>query len=318
MAGIGESERGGRRLRPLIATALLATMAGCATKPPAPPQQTQPVPRPQPPAGAAASLKLPPGDGNGGYRTINSGIGDEEAAWHVRSALNVAALSCGGALPADYNALLSRHKTALAKAYKAEAAEHRGNAAMDGHITQIYNYFAQPPAQAGFCATAADVAREARTVAPTGFNAFAVAALPRLEAPFTTFYAQYAAYERDLAAWERGELKAPAAAPMALAAASPASARMAVRSVSAPAVMAAWRIQLGAYSGDDAARSAWSKISARLAGVAAFKPRYEAVPGKPLVRVQVGPVADRGDAIRLCAAAASAGFDCFPVTPKEG
>lgn len=316
MAGAGECEQGGRRLRPFVAMALLAAVAGCATRPSAPPQQeARPVPRPQPPAGAAASLKLPPGDGNGGYRTINSGIGDEEAAWHVRSALNVAALSCGGTLPADYNALLSRHKTALAKAYKAEAAGHRGNAAMDGHVTQIYNYFAQPPAQAGFCAAAADVAREARTVAPAGFDAFAVTALPRLEAPFTTFYAQYAAYERDLAAWERGELKASAAAPMALAAMA-APAPMAVRS--APAATAAWRIQLGAYSGDAAARSAWSKISARLAGVAAFKPRYEAVPGKPLVRVQVGPVADRGDAIRLCAAAASAGFDCFPVTPKEG
>lgn len=292
--------------------AMLAAIAGCATKPSAPPQHTSPVPRPQPPAGSAANLKLPPSDGNGGYRTINSGIGGEEAAWHVRSALNVAALSCGGTLPADYNAILSRHKAVLARAYKAEAAEHPGNAAMDGHITQLYNYFAQPPAQAGFCAAAADVARQARTVPPAGFGDFAVTSLARLEAPFTAFYTRYAAYERDLAAWQRGDLKA---APVAFAAASATPARMAIRS---DAAETPWRIQLGAYSGDDAARSAWSKISARLAGVASFKPRYEAVPGKPLVRVQVGPVADRGDAIRLCAAAASAGFDCFPVTPKAG
>lgn len=309
----GDSDQTGGRLRRLAAMAMLAAIAGCASRPSPPPQPTQPVPRPQPPAGAAASLTLPPNDGHGGYRTINSGIGSEEAAWHVRSALNVAALSCGGTLPADYNAILARHKAALAKAYKTEAAEHRGNAAMDGHITQIYNYFAQPPAQAGFCAVAADVARQARTLAPAGFNDFAVNSLDRLEAPFTSFYTQYAAYQRDLAAWERGELKAPATALAAMAAPAP----MAIRSAT-PAATAAWRIQLGAYSGDDAARSAWSKISARLANVAAFKPRYEAVPGKPLVRVQVGPIADRGDAIRLCAAAASAGFDCFPVTPKAG
>lgn len=291
--------------------AMLAVIAGCASKPSAPPQHAAPVPRPQPPAGAAANLKLPPSDGNGGYRTINSGVGGEEAAWHVRSALNVAALSCGGTLPADYNAVLSRHKAVLAKAYKAEGAEHPGNAAMDGHITQLYNYFAQPPAQAGFCAAAADVARQARAVAPADFGDFAVTSLGRLEAPFTAFYTRYAVYERDLAAWQRGDLKA---APVAFAAAAT-PARMAIRSDTAAMP---WRIQLGAYSGDDAARSAWSKISARLAGVANLRPRYEAVPGKPLVRVQVGPVADRGDAIRLCAAAASAGFDCFPVTPKAG
>lgn len=302
--------------RGAVALTVMTLMAGCASHPAPSPRQpsTQPVPRPVPPPGAAAGLDLPDSDGNGGYRTINSGIGRDEAMWHLRSALNVAALSCGGTVAADYNAVLSRHKAALSKAYKVEAAEHRGSAAMDRHITQIYNYFAQPPAQGGFCAVATGVTREARTVAPAGFPDFAVASLARLEVPFTGFYDQYAAYERDLAAWQRGELKAPAARTMLAAAPAVTS-----RSVPAalPAQSGSWRIQLGAFSGDDAARSAWSKISARLTDVATFKPRYESVPGKALVRVQVGPVADRGDAIRLCAAASSAGFDCFPVTSKQ-
>lgn len=303
-----------RRARGAVALTVMTLMAGCASRqtPSPPPPTAQVVPRPAPPAGAAIGLDLPDSDGNGGYRTINSGIGGDEAMWHLRSALNVAALSCGGTVADDYNAVLSRHKTALAKAYKVEATEHRGNAAMDRHITQIYNYFAQPPAQGGFCAVATDVTREARAVAPGRFAGFATTALARLETPFTSFYSEYAAYERDLAAWQRGELKAPAAR-TALAAAPAA----AMRSASIAAQPGSWRIQLGAFSGDDAARSAWSRISARLTDVAAFKPRYESVPGKSLVRVQVGPVADRGDAIRLCAAASSAGFDCFPVTSKQ-
>lgn len=301
--------------RRVLSLTLVALLAGCASRSPSPPssQPAQAVPRPVPPAGSATGLRLPDSDGKGGYRTINSGIGNEEAMWHLRSALNVAALSCGGGVAADYNVVLTRHKTALAKAYKAEAAGHRGNAAMDAHITQVYNYFAQPPAQAGFCAAAVDVARQARTVSPAGFAGFAVTSLARLEAPFTTFYDRYAAYERDLAAWERGDLKAPTAR-VALAAVAPPAA---VARSTAVQQAGGWRIQLGAFSGKDAARAAWSRISARLSDVAVFTPQYQAVPGKPLVRVQVGPVVDRNDAIRLCAAASSAGFDCFPVTQQR-
>jgi len=314
MFGEGRPGLGVRLGSWLVVIAASAVLVGCASRQAAPPAQVQPasppVPQPMPPAGAAPGLDLPDSDGAGSYRTINSGIGGEEAVWHLRSALNVAALSCGGTLPADYNAILARHKAALSKGYRAEAAEHRGNAAMDAHITQLYNYFAQPPAQPGFCAVAADVAKQARAAAPADFQGFAVASLARLEAPFSSFYDQYAAYERDLAAWQRGELKAPAAR-VALAAA-PASRGATSLSAVPPGN---WRIQLGAFTGDQAARAAWSKISARLADVAAFRPRYETVPGKLLVRVQVGPVAGRDNAIRLCAAAASAGFDCFPVTP---
>ncbi|WP_380875030.1 hypothetical protein ACFB49_02890 [Sphingomonas sp. DBB INV C78] len=295
----------------------LAALAGCAMKQPAPPPVTA-TPRPQPPGGAAANLTIPPADGNGGYLTINDGLGQEEAIWHLRSALNVAALSCGGpanaTLAPDYNALLAKRKAVFARAYSAETSRHRANAALDQHMTQLYNFFAQPPAQAAFCALARDIATQARAVPAAEFASFSVSALDRLGQPFEDFYRAYDGYRVQLAAWERGELPASLApvsraAPMALAASVP----VASRGV-APASL--WRIQLGAFSGQPAAETAWAKIRARMHGVDGFTPRYEPVAGKNLVRVQIGPVADRADSIRLCAAAAAAGFDCFPVVPS--
>ncbi|ARS26518.1 sporulation domain-containing protein [Sphingomonas sp. KC8] len=299
-----------------VALAGLIFVAGCASKDkPKPAAPSQPASRPVPPAGAASNLTLPDGDGQGGFRTINDGLGRDEAVWHLRSALNVAALSCVGtgsaALVANYNALLGQKKAVFAAGYAAENARHRagGNAALDGHMTKLYNYFAQPPAQAAFCAVARDVANEARSVAAAAFPTFAVEALARLDRPFDDFYRAYAAYQRDLAAWQTGARTAKAvAAPVALAASAAPLQPVA-------GVQGDWRIQLGAFSGEAAAEAAWGKIRSRMAGVASFKPRFDAVPGKPLVRVQVGPVTDRADAIRLCAAAASAGFDCFPVVP---
>ncbi|SNS36997.1 Sporulation related domain-containing protein [Sphingomonas laterariae] len=298
----------------------LALVAGCGTRqPPPPPVTAQPVPRPVPPGGAAVNIVLPPRNADGSYRTINDGVGRDEAIWHVRSALNVAALSCVGAgnaqLVADYNALLGQRKAVFNTAYKAETGAHKdgGHAALDRHMTQLYNFFAQPPAQAGFCAVARQVATEARAAPAAGFADFAVAALPRLSAPFDQFYRAYAGYQVELAAWEKGPRTvatpaATSAAPLAFASAAPAS-----RTAAAMAGPSAWRIQLGAFSGQAAAEQAWAKIHARLAGVNGFRPQYQPVPGKALVRVQVGPLSDRASAIRLCAAAAAADFDCLPV-----
>ena len=42
----------------------------------------------------------------------------------------------------------------------------------------------------------------------------------------------------------------------------------------------------------------------------------EDVPASRLVRVRIGPVTDRAQAIALCAAAAGAGLDCLPVPPR--
>ncbi|MES2496162.1 MAG: SPOR domain-containing protein [Pseudomonadota bacterium] len=298
----------------LVALVLL-TITGCAkkgAKPPTSIAETPAVPRPFPPGGAPDTLKLPEGDGQGGYRTVNAGISDTEAMWHLRSALNVAALSCDRTgktgITANYNKMLGRQRKALATAYKAEGSRFGSAGATDGHVTQVYNFFAQPPAQSRFCAAATTIAAEAAALPAETLAGFAPVALDRLVAPFTDFYRDYARYQVALAAWEKGD---HSAARMAMRVAPPPGAAMAAAAPGPP-----WKIQLGAYSGDRAARDAWGRISQRMKGAADFEPRYEAVLDSKLVRIRIGPVTDRGQAIALCAAAAGAGLDCLPVPPK--
>jgi cell division septation protein DedD len=68
-----------------------------------------------------------------------------------------------------------------------------------------------------------------------------------------------------------------------------------------------WRIQLGAFSSEAAARHAWGAVSGRLPGLQPNVVRAGAV-----FRLQAGPLASRAAADRACAAARTA---CFPVAP---
>ncbi|WP_076073175.1 hypothetical protein [Sphingomonas montana] len=192
------------------------------------------LPRPVLPAGIPERLAVPIRDAAGTYRTINYALTPDQVAWHVRSALNVAVLSCRGpdeaVITADYNALLKRQKLVLAAAYERVQAQFRrtGGAgwqsAQDAHSTRVYNFFALPPAKPGFCAAATALLTESRSVEPATFASFAEAALPRLEAPFTDVYRSYDGYRRELAAWEARQpgvtmqaqaLPTPAPAPQA-------------------------------------------------------------------------------------------------------
>ncbi|RYD85341.1 MAG: SPOR domain-containing protein, partial [Sphingomonadales bacterium] len=128
-------------------TAAVVLLTSCtqkavqSTATPTPPAATV-ASRPTPPAGAYDNLKLPPADGKGGYRTINSDISDVEAMWHLRSALNVAALSCDRSgklgIAAGYNKLLGSQRASLASAYRAEGKRFGAAAKADAHITQVY------------------------------------------------------------------------------------------------------------------------------------------------------------------------------------
>lgn len=199
----------------LMLSALLAS--GCATRTAAPVAVAVVVPppvaeRPSLPAGVPERLNVPIRDADGRYRTINVALAPEQVAWHVRSALNVAVLSCRGpgeaVIAADYNALLHRQKATLAAAYAAVQAQYRRSggpqwqAAQDAHSTRVYNFFALPPAKPGFCAAATRILTESRMVEPAGFAAFAASALPLLEQPFTDVYRAYDRYRQDLATWE--------------------------------------------------------------------------------------------------------------------
>ena len=270
----------GRRIGWTGAIALAAlVLAGCAHRRPAepvPPPVSGPTPPPTPVA--------PPPE------TINSHLGEQEALWHVRAALNVAALSCGrtavaATLTPDYNRLLVQRKTVLAAAYRAE--RQRFDAApggLDHHMTVLYNYFARPGTQANFCPAAAAVATEMTALPADALATAAGPALARLEAA----------------------LLAPPPPPP--------TARMAATPAATDALPPGdWRIQIGAFTGRARAEAAWTLARDRVPSLARFQPRFDPVPNSPLVRVQIGPAADRAGAVAMCAAAAAGGFDCLPL-----
>lgn len=220
------------------ALAAATALAGCAAKPEAvaiavpdfvPPA---PAPMPLPPQGATPGMMIPAALADGSYPTPNRGLSAAGTVWHLRAALNVAALGCSGgaqnAMIAQYNALLTSEKAPLAAAQKALIAEFRaggaadGAAAYDAAMTTLYNFFAQPPAKAGFCAAAADVLSRSATVTPATMNAFAATALPQLDAPFTAFYRAYDGYRVQLANWRADRAPLPGAQPVvAMAIAAP-------------------------------------------------------------------------------------------------
>ena len=267
---------------------------------------------PKPPNGAPAGLSIPQPGADGRYATVNSGIGSTEALWHVRAALNVAALGCRGdaTLAKSYNQFLSQRKAQLSAAYSDES-KRLGTAALDTHSTRIYNFFAQPDVQPSFCKAAASEITQLATVTTANLNTQAVAAIARLEAPFTTFYDAYNKYSRELAVWQ-----SKPANKSSLAFSSPAGARMAAM----PGLMAAppvptdrtWRAELGLFTGRAAAEAAWAKARAETPALSAYTPVYQDLPGRGQTRVEIGAEHDRDGAVRLCAAAASAGLDCIP------
>jgi len=207
-----------RSLSPLLGAAAMLTLGGCSVLGIKAPDKVASTavpkipPMPTLPPGLPASVNVPPTDASGAYLTLNHGLDPNETVWHVRSALNVAALSCRGvqeaAMVASYNAMLKAQKTSLAKALKATEARYKAEQGKtwqtvhDRHMTRVYNFFAQPTAQGAFCAAAAAVIAEAGTTKPADFTTFAATALPRLEAPFTDVYRAYDGYRRDLAQWQ--------------------------------------------------------------------------------------------------------------------
>ncbi len=131
-----------------LSLGLLAGLAACSGKAPQQVRHSLPPPR----------AALPPVP----QRTADlSNPG--ETVWHLRSGLNVAALSCKGRsrtpVAGLYSRFLGRHKTLLAGAYAAEQRRH--GKALDRHQTQLYNRFANQRNPAQFCAASASVAKRA-------------------------------------------------------------------------------------------------------------------------------------------------------------
>ena len=235
---------------------------------------------------------------------IHQGLSNIEALWHVRAGLNVAALSCSGyvgnEIVSDYNAFLKVQQAPLAAAYRQQSdryAAHGGNwqRAFDTDMTKLYNHFAAPDAQPEFCRLAAGEVKRALAAPADDDLDWAGAMLARLDRPFVA--------------------PAPALGVQSFAAFAPpqrASGKAVPAAASADRNFA-WRIQLGAFGSRANAERAWASVRGRSAVLGRMNAHYEPVPGRPLTRLQVTNVQSRSHAIQLCAQAAAAGFDCFPV-----
>lgn len=174
----------------------LTLLAGCASTPKdvaiAPPPPAPPVAVAMP-RGAYPGMAIPALLADGHYATPNRNLSAAGSVWHLRAALNVAALGCRAgaeaALAGQYNAMLTARKPELAAAETSLSAEFRAGGGQwqdryDDAMTRLYNFFATAQAHDRFCAAAVQVMAAAQAVAPGELSAFAARELPVLDAAF--------------------------------------------------------------------------------------------------------------------------------------
>jgi|TARA_R100000501_G_scaffold17919_4_gene35121 hypothetical protein len=149
---------------------------------------------------------LPSRDASGQFQTPNINLSEQEALFHFRAAMNVAALSCrvipGMDVTAEYNAFIKKYVRTLAKANRTVeqyyiAEVEGGRAARDAHLTALYNHFARPGTLSEFCPVAVKDVRAAldlpdTTAAITEYSQTATAALEKI---FQNHFAEIEKYQ---------------------------------------------------------------------------------------------------------------------------
>lgn len=198
----------------LVATAVAALAACQAPPPPAPPPVVAPKPIPRAPTtpfNASANTIVPQLRPDGLRQTINRNLGPLETLWHVRGALNVAALSCTdpqySRIIDDYNLFLSNNEKYLRNANNAIISKYRREhgkdyrQAHDRHQTNMYNFWSFSPLRRPFCDQAVQVSQRAIVTTKEDLETFGAQALLELEKPFNDFYLAYEEYEKALDAW---------------------------------------------------------------------------------------------------------------------
>ena len=149
----------------LLSAAAVLGLAGCGPQTPPPKVENIVVPLPQnveaepPPPPAPSAEPVPP-------ELVNASRGED--LWHLRSALNVAALICDNkvytSLIPNYNRLLSVHKALLTAAVQTELDQFKlvdkkkWQALYDSHMTKIYNQYSLTQKRAKYCEKATQIA----------------------------------------------------------------------------------------------------------------------------------------------------------------
>jgi hypothetical protein len=196
-ANLGWSLLGG------LAVAISACASPLAPVQPPPIVAAPPPPPPTMPPGGFIGMKSPTKRADGAYFTPNLDNTDQAAVWHLRNALNVAALGCdqaGGGIREPYNAWIKTHAAVIDRYYQAYIREWQApgwwdwQRVYDDNQTRIYNFYAQPAMRAAFCAVARGEIAQVSQVADDDLPIFARAALLRLDRPFVEFYAAYDAW----------------------------------------------------------------------------------------------------------------------------
>ena len=164
-----------------------------------------------PPLGATAAMSIPLVAQTGIRQTVNANLSAAQTTWNLRSALNVAALNCQdpqfAGLVDNYSAFLKRNDKQLSATNRVLQGEFRQRYGakyrdiQDTYMTQVYNYFALPPAKRDFCQVAFGVSGEVIAIEPGQLDLFASTALPRIESVFENFFRAYEKYRSDLDAW---------------------------------------------------------------------------------------------------------------------
>jgi len=191
--------------------------------PPPPPPPTMPLP----PGGAALSMTIPPLGVDGVRVTPNRFLTPDENIWHLRSAINVAALNCQGPvwdqIAVEYNRFIITHKTRLSqvgkaidRVYVSRFPGQNGLRVRDTKMTDLYNYFALPPVKTEFCDAALRRVTEGNAVPSATLTDFSLGALAELDGVFIRFFDAYVKYERDLADWNMRFAPRPAPQPIFL------------------------------------------------------------------------------------------------------
>jgi hypothetical protein len=164
--------------------------------------------------GAAYVMEVPQLGPDGRRITVVSNPSADEKTWYFRSAWNVAALNCTGPtyqpILDGYSAFIKTHARDLKRAndridatYRKEYSVARDAIkAREKTMTTVYNYFALPPARAGFCQSALAVANQALATPKYDPTAFAAANFAAMTVPFDSFFTAYEGYQRDSAAWD--------------------------------------------------------------------------------------------------------------------
>jgi len=157
---------------------------------------------------------LPPLGADGQRLTVNSNLDEDSILWHFRSAWNVAALNCldadKGAILEGYSKFLTHYRRPLAavntaidqRFRKEHGSRNDALKAREAYMTQVYNYFALPPARADFCNVALQIASAFLAEQPEDPKVFAATSLPRYEAVFQDFFRQYEQYRIASNAWD--------------------------------------------------------------------------------------------------------------------